>query len=152
MNKNRTALRNVVDQIRPYDWQEREVTRHVLGWIDSGVPLVREDAPSKHLVSYFVLVDNSRKSLLLVDHIKAQLWLPTGGHVMRDESPHDAVVREMAEELGPRACLVSTVAAIPLFVTAGQTRESAPHTDISLWYVVSGDVNMWLDPDPREFA
>ena len=152
MNKSRTGIRDIVSEIRPHDHEEQVLLREVLRRIDNEAELVFKNAPSKQFVTYFVLVDYARKSLLLVDHIKAKLWLPPGGHVERDETPHATAVRELAEELGPRAAMVSTVGSIPLFVSQGETRGSGRHTDISLWYVVSADEQMWLDPDPGEFA
>jgi len=143
-----------VERIEPFDEQERAVVQQVLGWLDEGRELYRTDKPDvppEHLVSYFVLVDHSRRSLLLVDHLKAGLWLPTGGHVEPGEDPRGTVLREMAEELGPKAAMVASVAMVPLFITATKTRGAGRHTDVSLWYVVAGDERMWLDPDPREF-
>jgi 8-oxo-dGTP pyrophosphatase MutT (NUDIX family) len=154
MNKTRTIIRNIVERIEPFDEGERDVVERVLGWIDEGRELYRTaspDVPPEHLVSYFVLVDHPRRSVLLVDHIKAGLWLPTGGHVEPGEDPRGTVLREIAEELGSRAATVASVAMMPLFITAGKTRGQGAHTDISLWYVVAADENMWLDPDPREF-
>ncbi|MFE4718607.1 hypothetical protein ACFRLW_19610 [Streptomyces sp. NPDC056728] len=40
-----------------------------------------------HLLSYFVVPDNSCGQLLLVAHLKAGLWLPAGGHVESGEDP-----------------------------------------------------------------
>lgn len=155
MNKSRTMLRDIIERIDPYDEQERAVIARVTQWIDEGRPLFRTqrpDVPPEHLVSYFVLVDHTRRSLLLVNHAKAGLWLPTGGHVEPGEDPRGTVLREMAEELGPKAAMVASVAMMPLFITATPTRGEGRHVDISLWYVVAGDERMWLDPDPREFT
>ena len=38
--------------------------------------------------------------VLLHRHPKQGLWLPPGGHIERDELPHDAAVREVLEETG----------------------------------------------------
>ncbi len=154
MNKTRTIIRDIVERIQPFDERERDVVQRVLGWIDEGRELYRirkPDVPPQHLVSYFVLVDHPRRSLLLVDHIKAGLWLPTGGHVEPGEDPRGTVLREIAEELGSRAATVASVAMMPLFITATKTRGQGEHTDVSLWYVVAGDEKMWIDPDQREF-
>jgi len=154
MNKARTSLRSVIERIQPWDDEERAVVGRVLGWIDEGRDLYRiakPDVPYEHLVSYFVLVDQSRGSLLLVDHKNAGLWLPAGGHIEKDEDPRETVVRELAEELGPRAAEVASIANMPMFITANLTRGQGPHVDVSLWYVVGGDERMWLDPDPGEF-
>jgi 8-oxo-dGTP pyrophosphatase MutT (NUDIX family) len=151
MNKSRTNLRNLVEHVAPFDERERVTIKEVLAWIDADVGLFRAQAPDKHLVSYFVLVDEARRSLLLVHHKKAGLWVPTGGHVEINEGPREAALRELAEELGPRAAAVASVASMPLFVTSQLTRGAGAHIDVSLWYVVAADVRMWLDPDPREF-
>ncbi len=37
---------------------------------------------------------------MLVDHVKARLWLFPGGHVDDGEDPRTMVLREAAEELG----------------------------------------------------
>jgi 8-oxo-dGTP pyrophosphatase MutT (NUDIX family) len=87
----------------------------------------------------------------MVDHIKANLWLPTGGHVEADEDPADTVRRELAEELGLEAARTTQVAATPLFVTSTSTRGALSHVDVSLWYVVAADWSTPLNPDLREF-
>jgi 8-oxo-dGTP pyrophosphatase MutT (NUDIX family) len=148
-------MHDIVERIDPVDEREREVIGRVLGWLDEGRELYRvrkPDIPPEHFVSYFVVVDHTRRSLLLVDHRKAGFWAPTGGHVEPGEDPRGTVLREMAEELGPRAAMVASVAMMPLFITATRTRGEGAHIDIQLWYVVAGDEKMWIDPDPREFA
>ncbi len=44
------------------------------------------------------LFHNSK--VLLIHHKKLNLWLPPGGHIEKDETPDDAVKRELKEELG----------------------------------------------------
>src|SRR5687768_3476439 len=91
-----------VAAIATLDDLEAAHKQDVLDWIASGAPIFRiakPDNPPKHLVSYFVLVDPEQSSILLVDHIKAQLWLPSGGHVEKDEDPVQTVRREAKEEL-----------------------------------------------------
>lgn len=155
MNKSRTHIAELVAGIEPWDERERQVIMEVGGWLASNAGvyrLVRPDVPPKHLVVYFVLVDMARRSLLLGQHKLAGLWLPTGGHMEPEEGdPRQTARRELAEELGPRAGLVSSVATLPLFATATRTRGAGSHTDVTLWYVVPGDEHMWLEPDPREF-
>lgn len=154
MNKSRTNITHLLSQLQPFDETERRDIATTLTWVASGLDLYRldqPDVPAKHLVSYVVVIDQVRKSVLLLEHIKAGLWLPSGGHVELNEDPYDTATRELGEELGSRAALVATVARLPLFVTVTKTPGVHNHTDVSLWYVVAGDVRMWIDPDPREF-
>lgn len=155
MNKSRTLIRDLVARIEPLDTKEQLAVEDVLRWIGGGYELFRRarpDVPMKHLVSYFALVDHANSSLLLVHHRKADLWVPTGGHVEPDEDPRVTVQRELAEELGDQAAMNSTVAEHPLFVTVTQTRGLGSHTDVSLWYVVLTHKDVPLEPDQREFA
>ena len=78
----RTEIRAEIELIQPLDALEEQSKQDVLTWIDSGVEICRlrkPDVPPKHLISYFAVVDGHY--ILLVDHINAELWLPTGGHV-----------------------------------------------------------------------
>jgi 8-oxo-dGTP diphosphatase len=146
----RSEVRAEVAAIEPLDELEREHIADVLAWIDSGAELCRINKPAtppKHLVSYFVLVDGEH--VLLVDHKKAQLWLPTGGHVEPGEHPQTTVARELREELGIK---LAHQLETPLLVTCSTTVGlTAGHTDVSLWYVVNEDHHRELLWDIEEF-
>jgi len=143
-----------VAAIATLDDLEAAHKQDVLDWIASGAPIFRiakPDNPPKHLVSYFVLVDPEQSSILLVDHIKAQLWLPSGGHVEQDEDPVQTVRREAKEELRKEAVFLKNDPR-PLFVTVTKTVGlTAGHTDVSLWYVIRGSKHEFIDFDRTEF-
>jgi len=146
----RETIKQQVQSIEPLDDIERNHKQDCLDWIDSGAELCRiskPDNPPKHLVSYFVLVDEDE--ILLVDHINAQLWLPTGGHVDVGEHPKQAAIREAKEELGINAELLYEN---PIFITVTKTVGlTSGHTDVSLWYVIKGSKNHNYTYDNSEF-
>jgi len=146
----RAEIRAEVLSIEPLDELERTFQREVIKWIDSGAELCRRqkpDIPPVHLISYFVLVDGDY--ILLVDHINAELWLPTGGHVEPDEHPRDTVTREASEEL---SIVGEFLQPAPIFVTITETvGKTAGHTDISLWYLLQGCRSEKLVYDATEF-
>ncbi len=146
----RDQIAKEVDSIVPLDEKERTTIQDVLAWIGSGAELCRIQkpaTPNKHLVSYFVLVDG--EYVLLVDHIAAELWLPTGGHVEPEEHPQDTVIREAREELNITAdFLLESPLLVSSTTTVGKT---AGHTDVSLWYTLRGDRQLTLDFDKSEF-
>lgn len=146
----RTEIRRMLSDITPLDEIEARHIEFSLAWIESGADLFRvakPATPDPHLVSYFLLVDGDY--LLLVDHINAELWLPTGGHVEPNENPRETVVREVSEELGIAAEFVHPD---PIFVTISQTvGKTSGHTDVSLWFVLQGDRRDYLDFDTTEF-
>lgn len=143
-----------VAAIQPIDDLEVEHKIDILNWLSSGENIFRikkPDVPLKHLVAYFVLVDPSHKSILLVDHIKAQLWLPTGGHVDFNEHPKNTVIREAKEELNLDAVFLNNHDK-PFFITATETVGLTPgHTDVDLWYLLRGNVHDFLQYDKSEF-
>jgi 8-oxo-dGTP pyrophosphatase MutT (NUDIX family) len=119
----------------------------------SCVVVASQPTRPKHLVAYFVLVDTARKAVLLVDHRNARLWLPTGGHVETEEHPLATVHRELREELGVTANLLTDVSSNPLLVTQTTTvGHDAGHVDVSLWYVLEGSVDKAMTPDANEFV
>lgn len=146
----RALVRGEVERIAHRDQRERDDCDRVLAWIDSGAELFRvqkPDVPPMHLVSYFVVVEGT--SVLLVDHINARLWLPTGGHVEPGEHPRDAARREAMEELGLEATFLVDG---PVFLTVTETVGlTAGHTDVSLWYLLRGDRSRPLTFDREEF-
>lgn len=150
----RDTIQKEVEAISPIDTLEAQHQQDAIDWITSGADLFRikkPDVPPKHLVSYFVLIDPVQKSLLLVDHIKAQLWLPSGGHVEKNEDPRETVRREVVEELQMNAVFLKGNEQ-PFFITVTQTVGLTPgHTDVSLWYLLEGSVHTFIDFDRTEF-
>lgn len=53
------------------------------------------------------IVFNSENKILMVHHNKLQVWLPPGGHIDENELPDDAVIREIFEETGVNAKVIS---------------------------------------------
>lgn len=149
----REAVRSVIEQIKPFDDIEKEHIQDVLAWIDSGAEIYRiskPDNPPKHLVSYFLLFDEKNHSVMLIDHIKSGLWLPSGGHVELGENPKTTVVREADEELQIDADFETPFKDNPLFVTVTRTVGHGQHTDVSLWYIIAGNQDEQLNYDKGE--
>jgi 8-oxo-dGTP diphosphatase len=149
----RSTILSLVESLAPLDSLEAEHIEFTGRWIGSGAELCRlrkPDHPSPHLVSYFVVVDRSARKILLVDHRKALLWLPSGGHVEPDEHPEQTVRREAREELEIEATFLHDG---PLFLTVTETvGHTAGHTDVSLWYLLGGDSEAPIRFDREEFV
>ncbi|MBN8569193.1 MAG: NUDIX hydrolase [Ignavibacteria bacterium] len=148
----RTKILQLISTIKPYDKLEEEHITNTIKWINSGEEIFRiqkPDTPTKHLVSYFVLIDKEKKKILLMDHINAGLWLPSGGHVELNEHPKDTVKREITEELNLAANFISEN---PFFITQTITVNiGAGHTDVSLWYLLHGNSEDEISFDKNEF-
>ena len=148
----RSEIHQIVSTIKALDTIEGQHIRFVLDWIESGSEIFRIEKPATpdtHLVSYFVIASVEMDRILLVDHKKAELWLPPGGHVDTGENPKETVRREAKEELGIDAEFLFDE---PLLLTVTKTVGNvAKHTDVSLWYLLKGDPSQVLDYDPNEF-
>jgi len=53
------------------------------------------------------VVHRENGDVLLLFHRKLNCWLPPGGHAEQDELPHEAALREIREETGLEAQLLS---------------------------------------------
>lgn len=60
---------------------------------------------TRHFVATVYVVHDGATALHA--HDKLDMWLPPGGHLDRDEVPHEAAVREVREELGLDPTLVA---------------------------------------------
>ncbi|GGT00199.1 DNA mismatch repair protein MutT [Streptomyces violaceus] len=153
-DQSRAHLLELVGAIEPWDHLERTHLEAATQWIVGGAPLYRvrkPDVPAMHLVSYLVVLDDTRGQLLLVAHRKAGLWLPAGGHVEPGEDPWATVVRECREELGIAAVASPVAGERPLFLTVTRTRGQGAHTDVSLWYLLNAGADTVTSYDHREF-
>ncbi|MFA5962084.1 MAG: NUDIX domain-containing protein [Parcubacteria group bacterium] len=155
MSKIREKINKLIQAIVPLDEIEREHQKDVLDWIASGVEIFRIEKPAtplKHLVSYSVLVDFKERKILLLDHKKALIKLPSGGHINKNELPLEAAKRELVEELGIEPAPAFGASEIPLFITVTETVGLTPgHIDVSLWYVFKGDSSLKINDETDEF-
>ena len=57
----------------------------------------------KHFTATGYTINKGRTKMLLVHHKGLNKWLPPGGHVEKDEVPHETAIREVYEETGVTA-------------------------------------------------
>lgn len=97
--------------------------------------------------------------VLLHLHPKQQLWLPPGGHIERDELPHDAALREIEEETGLRLSLHSEEEAAelaarmqcgvvpqPAFILIEDINPFHQHIDFTYFARIPDDADLGNEP------
>jgi ADP-ribose pyrophosphatase YjhB (NUDIX family) len=62
--------------------------------------------PKQHFTATGI-VFNNKNEILMVKHKKLRVWLPPGGHIEENELPDKAVLREILEETGIKATIIS---------------------------------------------
>ena len=61
---------------------------------------------TRHFTATVYVVN--REATVLHEHERLGMWLPPGGHIARDELPHEAAIREAREETGLAIDLIQT--------------------------------------------
>ncbi len=74
--------------------------REFVAFIRSTTRLTKETNPANHLCSFFLPIHIPSGQVYLGHHIKANDWIPPGGHIKIHETPEQAARREFQEELG----------------------------------------------------
>jgi len=107
------------------------------------------------------IVFNPEGKILMIKHKKLGVWLPPGGHVENDESPDDAVFREIFEETGIKTEIISIKLGVaesdetcvelasPLVVLLEDINGKVPHKNIDLIYVCMSK-NSTITPNLQE--
>lgn len=67
---------------------------------NSQISHTKKEGNSRHYCSFFLPYDQAQNKIFLGHHIKADDWIPPGGHIEPGETPIQAAIREAEEELG----------------------------------------------------
>ena len=89
-----------------------------------------------HYCAFFLPFDLSQKQIYLGHHKKANDWIPPGGHIEPGETPVDAAIREMQEELST-SISADQLSPFALSVKPINRPESGCMTHYDVWYLVN---------------
>ncbi|MDR0272051.1 MAG: NUDIX domain-containing protein [Clostridiales bacterium] len=108
------------------------------------------------------IVFNDDGNVLMVKHKKFGKWLPPGGHIEENELPCDAVLREIFEETGVKARVVSATfdtdsmvekrckeLPVPLTIQLQDIEGDGSHNHIDMIYLCRAE-NSALKPQENE--
>lgn len=127
-----------VSLIMPCDEAEAEDIAETLTWLKHAPALNKPENMDQHLGVFSVLLAPDLQSTFLINHRKAQLWLPPGGHVDTGLTFHKAAEAEIQEELGINQPV--SVFDGPIFLTRTLTQGlNAGHIDVTAWLTFRSD-------------
>ncbi|MCL2226542.1 MAG: NUDIX hydrolase [Oscillospiraceae bacterium] len=103
-------------------------------------------------------VFNSDGKILMIKHKKLGVWLPPGGHIEENELPCKAVLREVFEETGVRAKVISVAPStdaesielpMPMEILLEDIEGDESHNHIDMVYLCRAE-NSTLNPQESE--
>ncbi len=125
-----------VQKLRKFTHVDEKTIDQFIKRIESAKNLTKENNPFVHFCSFFVPVDKKGEKIYIGHHIKADDWIPPGGHIKIDESPQQTVLREFEEEVNYKVSQESInlfdLSIIPVRKTG--SRKCKVHYDF--WYIV----------------
>ena len=98
--------------------------------------LTRDENPYTHLCVYFAGYDKETKKVFIGHHKKSGLWLFNGGHIDKNETPEEALEREISEEWGVKISLevIGEPKLLTITPISNQNIKCTKHFDI--WFFV----------------
>lgn len=126
-----------LQSITPADPLEAADLAQAIGWLRTAHAVHKPRNMDEHLGVLVVVLSPDRRRTFLLNHRKAQLWLPPGGHVDEGLTLSQAAQLEVLEELGQDLPLLSPN---PFFLTRVLTGGlNAGHIDVTAWFIAEGD-------------
>jgi 8-oxo-dGTP pyrophosphatase MutT (NUDIX family) len=113
--------------------------------------LVKSENSGDHMCTFFVPVHLASKQVFLGHHIKADMWIPPGGHIEPFELMEQTVRREFLEELGVELAneAIQLFQMTVLDIEPKPDRSCRRHWD--WWHMVLIDALIDYDFDRGEF-
>lgn len=107
--------------------------------------LTREERQDNHFCVYFAAFDPQNREVFIGHHIKSGLWLFNGGHIDFGETPREAALREISEELGVTDYQLPSLPSL-LTITDINNGKVKCKTHWDIWYFLPFDKNSF-SPD-----
>lgn len=109
--------------------------------------ITRDENPKSHFCTYFPAYDPLAQEVFIGLHKKSGLWLFNGGHIDRDESPEEAVTREITEEWGTgQKVQIPSPSLLTITEIENPKKQTCEH-HFDIWYFFAVDKRSF-NPDP----
>jgi len=113
--------------------------------------VTRDEDPATHLCVYFAAIDPEKKKVFIAHHKKSGLWMFTGGHLDKGETFRQAVEREIGEEWGLEANMLSIGKPEFLTITPITNFNHPCKAHYDVWHFIRVDMDTFR-PDPYKLA
>lgn len=130
------AIKQELGKLQRLKQVDKDILKKAVARIDNDPKIVKKNNVESHFCSFFVPIDKKTNNIFLGHHIKADDWIPPGGHIELNEHPKNTVIREYKEELN-HELKNEVIELFDITITDVSTNPRNPckvHYD--LWYVV----------------
>ena len=99
--------------------------------------LTRDLDSDEHICVFFLPYNRESRSIFLVNHIKANSWIPPGGHIEQFEDPKMSVLREFEEELGHKIDIIQISPYAMTVIDISDNKRNTCKKHYDFWYLVN---------------
>lgn len=92
-------LKSEITKLKNKSQVDQRIYQRFLERLENGQGLLRADNINDHYCVFFLPFHQLSHSVYLGHHIKANDWIPPGGHIEPNETPIETIKREFLEEL-----------------------------------------------------
>ncbi len=145
------ALQEELNYLSKFKNANQSAVKQMKHFLENNTHFVQVTNAKNHFCAFFVPIDLKSNRIFIGHHIKADDWIPPGGHIEKGEKPVETVYREFNEELDihlTKEKIILFDASIT-YIKPNPLRECRTHFD--LWYAVVGYFGDF-DYDKREFS
>ena len=127
-----------INAIKPLDEKEQNDIQEVKSWIHQSESLWKPENMEKHFGAIGIILSKDKTKTFLINHRKAGIWLPPGGHVENRQTFKETIAMELREEVGINEPVY--INSDIFFLTQTRVQEAGrEHIDITVWYLLEGD-------------
>jgi len=112
--------------------------------------LTRDENPQSHFCAYFLLYNQTNRTVFIIHHKKSGLWISPGGHIDQGEGLRETLNREISEELGVNNFFKQAPPPFLLTITPIENRVQPCKQHFDIWYLLATD-GANFNIDPKEF-
>lgn len=128
----------------------RTIKEEFISRLNAGA-ITRDENPRSHFCTYFPAYDPQAKAVFIGLHKKSGLWLFNGGHIDKDETPNEAVQREIEEEWGSKQKMTIPAPSLLTITEIENPKKQTCEHHFDIWYFFAVNKTNFT-PDPLLLA
>ena len=96
-------IQTELNKLKQKEYINKDLVAKFENRLNEDIPLLRDEHSPNHFCVFFIPYHKKTNSVFIGHHVKANLWIPPGGHVDTNETLTGTAIREIYEELQYKA-------------------------------------------------